>query len=184
MEQGDVKLEDAVNNMNRKMDVFIETVRSMDDNNGNNESDAVTLEEIDNESDDEDWDMIECKNRSEWKMQNPNPNCGVNQHAKERDEKHDPFSVEKAGVECNHTKAQFMVVSMKKSMQEHNTEFAFVQQHLHHKGTIAFGEKGKEAATKELKQQCARKSFMTIATEALSKAKRDGACKINANAPD
>ena len=64
---------------------------------------------------------------------------------------------------------------MKKAMHEHDTEFAFVQQHLHHKGIKIFGEKGKEAAVKELKQQHARKCFAPIAMEAPSKTERDKA---------
>ena len=73
------------------------------------------------------------------------------QHTKERDEKHNPFGFKEASMECNHTEAQFMAMLMKKLMQEHDTEFAFAQQDSHHKGTKTFGEKGKEAAVKELK---------------------------------
>ena len=106
-------------------------------------------------------------------MHDPNPNHRESQCAKERDKKHNQFSVEEVGVECIHTEAQFMAVSMKKSMQEHNTEFAFMQQHLHHKGLKTFGEKGKEVAVKELKQQHARKCFAPIAIETPSKTERD-----------
>ena len=144
MEQDDVELEDTVNDMNRKMDVLIETVRSMDDDDSDDESDTVTSQEINNESDDEDWDTVGHRNRSEQKMHDPNPNHRVNQCAKERDEKHNPFSVEEVGMEHDHTEAQFMTMSMKKPMQECNTEFAFAQQHLCYKGTKAFGEKGKK----------------------------------------
>ena len=64
---------------------------------------------------------------------------------------------------------------MKKFMHEHDTEFAFVQQHLCPKGIKIFGERGKEAAVKDLKQQHARKCFAPIAMEALSKTERDRA---------
>ena len=172
MEQGNVELEDTVNNMNRKMDVFLETARSMDDNDSNDESDAVTSQEINNESDDKDWGTIGHRSRSEWKMRNPNPNCRESQCTKERDEKQNSFSVEEVGI-CNCTEAQFVAMTMKKRMQELDTEFAFVQQHLHHKGIRMFGEKGKEVAVKEPKQQHARKCFAPIAMETLSKTERD-----------
>ena len=77
-------------------------------------------------------------------MHDPNPNHRESQRAKERDKKHNPFSVEEVGMEYNHTEAQFMAMLMKKLMQEHNTEFVFVQQHLCHKGTKTFGKKGKK----------------------------------------
>ena len=47
-------------------------------------------------------------------------------HDKERDKKHNSFSVEEKGVNCDHTEAQFVAMLMKKPMHEHDTEFAFV----------------------------------------------------------
>ena len=80
----------------------------------------------------------------------------------DRDEMHNPFSIKEKRVKCDHTEAQFMAMP-------HDAEFAFVQQHLHHKGIKTFGEKGKEATTKELKQQHAKKCFAPVAMEASSK---------------
>ena len=61
---------------------------------------------------------------------------------------HNPFSIEEKGTKCDHAEAQFMAMFMKKFVREYDTEFAFTQQHSHHKGIKMFGEKEKEALLK------------------------------------
>ena len=99
----------------------------------------------------------------------------VTHDKKERGKKHNSFSVEEKGMNCDHNEAQVMAMQMKKLMHKCDAKFALVQQHLHHKGMKIFGKKGKEATAKELKQQHARKCFALMAIEALLKMERDGA---------
>ena len=125
-----------------------------DNQDSDDESSTATLEEIDDESDEEDWDANNCRPRQEKMTRNPNPRHtnarntstteGSTREEAARDERHNLFSVEEMGVCYDHTEAQFMAVLMKKLMHEHDTEFAFAKQHLHHKGIKIFGEKGKK----------------------------------------
>ena len=95
--------------------------------------------------------------------------------------KHNLFSAEdadNAGVTCEKTEAQLLAMTMGKIQHECDGECAFTQQCSCHKGTKIFGEKGKQAAAKESKQQHARTCFSPMAVEALSKVERDRAQQV------
>ena len=64
---------------------------------------------------------------------------------------------------------------MKKFDEKHNDEYNFIQQYLYNKGIKIFGEKGKQAALKELKQQHTRKCFAPISIALLSRKERERA---------
>ena len=118
--------------------------------------------------------MRDGNGRPMRETQNPNPQCNqvfldkVIVSEEESEAKHNSVSTEEVGMECDGTEAQLMAMSLSKTQTECDSEFCFVQQCLCHKGTKIFGERGKNAAMKELKQLHARKCFSPIAVEALS----------------
>ena len=148
--------------IDKTIDNIIETVRSGDDID----------DEIEEEEEEE--EMEETPTRPTRSTRNPNPQ--YNQMA-DIDVKHNLMSIEEVGVEYDQTEAQLVAMLMGRMNQHQrmDSEFAFIQQHLYHKGIRIFGEKGKEGAMKELKQLHSRKCFGPIAVEALTKIERDRA---------
>ena len=64
------------------------------------------------------------------------------------EEQNNLFSVKSAGVEYDTAEAQLLSMLMNKFVMNHDTEFAFIQQYLYHKGIKSFGDKEKQAAVK------------------------------------
>ena len=85
------------------------------------------------------------------------------------------------GVECKGEEAQVLAKLMSCIVSDSESQNPqMIQQCNFNKGLKTFGDEGKEAAVKEVRQQHARKCFALIAAAELTRQERQSATGINA----